>query len=119
MLPEVITRIPGLVLNISAFRMIQSLDIRKQDHLRMDAYMEPNTGEEVSFLAMGRMYHAPCTITSILMKPGRNECYSGWNMEYHGYLSSGYYGYASSSSYACVDINNPENLIGGEKNENG
>jgi hypothetical protein len=45
------------------------------------------------------------------------ECYSGWNMEYHGYLSSGYYGYASSSSYACVDIN-PENLIGGEKNEN-
>ena len=52
------------------------------------------------------------------MIPGRNVCYSGWNMEYHGYLSSGYYGYASSSSYACVDIN-PENLIGGEKNENG
>jgi len=65
MLPEVITQIPDLVLNISAFRMIQSLDIRKQDHLRMDAYMEPNTGEEVSFLAMGRMYHVPCAITSI------------------------------------------------------
>ena len=98
--------------------MIQSLVIPKQEHLRMDAYMEPNTGEEVSFLVMGRMCHAPYAITSILMIPGRNECYSGWNMEYHGYLSSGYYGYASSSSYACVEIN-PENLIGGEKNENG
>jgi hypothetical protein len=65
MLPEVITRIPDLVLNISAFRMIQSLVIPKQEHLRMDAYVEPNTGEEVSFLVMGRMYHAPCAITSI------------------------------------------------------
>ena len=57
MLPEVITRIPDLVLNISAFRMIQSLVIPNQEHLGMDAYMEPNTGEEVSFLVMGRVVY--------------------------------------------------------------
>ncbi|CAG2227710.1 unnamed protein product [Mytilus edulis] len=66
----------------------------------------------------------PCAVcrktgsTSILMIPGKNKCYNGWNIEYHGYLGSGASGHAAASSYVCVD-SHPEYLNGGVLNENG
>ncbi|XP_071128141.1 uncharacterized protein [Mytilus edulis] len=66
----------------------------------------------------------PCAVcrktrsTSILMIPGKNKCYNGWKIEYHGYLGSGYHGFASASSYVCVD-SHPEYLNGGVQDENG
>ncbi|XP_052077984.1 short-chain collagen C4-like [Mytilus californianus] len=66
----------------------------------------------------------PCAVcrktssTSILMIPGKNKCYYGWDMEYHGYLGSGEYDHAAASSYVCVD-SRPEYLNGGVQNENG
>ncbi|XP_076070485.1 short-chain collagen C4-like [Mytilus galloprovincialis] len=66
----------------------------------------------------------PCAVcrksrsTSILMIPGKNKCYKGWNIEYHGYLASGENDHAAASSYVCVD-SQPEYLNGGVQNENG
>ncbi|CAC5409099.1 unnamed protein product [Mytilus coruscus] len=66
----------------------------------------------------------PCSVcrkttsTSILMIPGKNNCYNGWNAEYHGYLGSGDHGYAAPSSYVCVD-SHPEYLNAGVRNDEG
>ncbi|CAC5406426.1 unnamed protein product [Mytilus coruscus] len=60
----------------------------------------------------------PCALcrttqaTTVIMIPGKNTCYSGWKLEFHGYLASGYYGDAAASAYVCVDIQ-PEYIIGG------
>ncbi|CAG2246629.1 unnamed protein product [Mytilus edulis] len=60
----------------------------------------------------------PCALcrtnqaTSVIMIPGKNTCYSGWKLEYHGYLASGYYGHTVASAYVCVDIK-PEYVMGG------
>ncbi|CAG2227709.1 unnamed protein product [Mytilus edulis] len=66
----------------------------------------------------------PCAVcrkirsTSILMVPGKNKCYNGWNIEYHGYLGSGYHSHAAASSYVCVD-SHPEYLNAGVVDTNG
>lgn len=60
----------------------------------------------------------PCALcrthqaTSVIMIPGKNSCYTGWKVEYHGYLASGYYGHNVATAYVCID-NNPEYIIGG------
>ncbi|XP_063415708.1 uncharacterized protein LOC134697384 [Mytilus trossulus] len=66
----------------------------------------------------------PCSVcrktrsTSILMIPGKNKCYNGWKLEYHGYLGSGYHMHAAPTSYVCVD-SHPEYINGGVQNEDG
>ncbi|CAG2187052.1 unnamed protein product [Mytilus edulis] len=42
---------------------------------------------------------------------GKNRCYTGWNMEYYGYLSKTSHS-QQSSSYICIDIQ-PEYVTGG------
>lgn len=65
----------------------------------------------------------PCVVcrvkqaSSVIMIPGKNRCYTGWNMEYYGYLSSGFYANAAASSYVCVDIQ-PEYVTGGSSYKN-
>lgn len=65
----------------------------------------------------------PCAVcrvrqaSSVIMIPGKNRCYTGWNMEYHGYLSSGQYDHSAASSYICVDIK-PEYVSGGSSYKN-
>lgn len=60
----------------------------------------------------------PCALcrtnraSSVIMIPGKNTCHSGWKVEYHGYLASGFHNHAAASAYVCVDIN-PEYIIGG------
>ena len=68
---------------------------------------------------------APCAVcrttrSSVIMIPGRNQCYGGWTREYHGYLMSDYEGHTSASEYICLDID-PEVLTGGNHavNSNG
>ncbi|CAG2185614.1 unnamed protein product [Mytilus edulis] len=56
--------------------------------------------------------HITNQATSVIMIPGKNTCYSGWKLEYHGYLASGYYGHTVASAYVCVDIK-PEYIMGG------
>ncbi|CAG2187058.1 unnamed protein product [Mytilus edulis] len=60
----------------------------------------------------------PCAVcrvnqaSSIIMIPGKNKCYTGWNMEYNGYLASNYYGHVAAGAYVCIDIQ-PEYVSGG------
>ncbi|CAC5406424.1 unnamed protein product [Mytilus coruscus] len=70
------------------------------------------------FVSKSNDEDVPCALcrtdraTSVIMIPGKNTCYSGWNLEYHGYLASGYYNHAAASAYVCVD-KHPEYIIGG------
>ncbi|KAK3096602.1 hypothetical protein FSP39_001605 [Pinctada imbricata] len=43
--------------------------------------------------------------SSVIMIPGRKECYAGMTKEYGGYLMSGYHAHAGASQYICVDAN--------------
>ena len=60
----------------------------------------------------------PCAVcrttrSSVIMIPGRNQCYNGWTIEYHSYLMSGREGHTSASEFICVD-KDPEVLTGGD-----
>jgi hypothetical protein len=68
--------------------------------------------------------NVPCAVcrskkrSTYLMIPRRNECYTGWRLEYHGYLMAGHHGSASGTSYLCVD-NAPEVEVAGSRDEDG
>nr|KAG5709396.1 hypothetical protein BaRGS_029245 [Batillaria attramentaria] len=38
-----------------------------------------------------------------VMFPGKNECPTGWRLEYTGHLMAGYHGHASATEYLCMD----------------
>ncbi|VDH96181.1 Hypothetical predicted protein, partial [Mytilus galloprovincialis] len=71
-------------------------------------FFASNADKEDVPCALCRPKHSASTI----MIPGKNTCYSGWKLEYHGYLASGYFNHKAASSFVCVDIN-PEYIIGG------
>ena len=54
-------------------------------------------------------HEAPCVVCfvnsrgSMLMRPARNDCPSGWTEEYHGYLMTAAAGHPRSSDFICVD----------------
>ena len=65
----------------------------------------------------------PCSVCrssrpTMIMIPGKNQCYNGWTMEYKGYLAAGGLAYTASSEYVCLD-NRPETEQGGHHNDNG
>ncbi|XP_045176899.2 short-chain collagen C4-like [Mercenaria mercenaria] len=66
---------------------------------------------------------APCAVcrsprTTSIMIPGKTDCYTGWTIEYTGYLMSGYHRHQAATDYACVDIR-PEATFHGEANQDG
>ena len=62
---------------------------------------------------------AACRIktSTLLMIPGRSECYNGWKT-YTGNLMSGHHKHAGASQYICVDAT-PDVLEGGARDDNG
>lgn len=65
----------------------------------------------------------PCAVclssrSSVIMIPGRNQCYPGWTVEYSGYLVGGYFAHKAASNYECLD-STPEVEFGGADNLNG
>jgi hypothetical protein len=60
----------------------------------------------------------PCAVcrskftSSSIMIPGKDACYAGWKIEYHGYLGSSHHSSTSGSSLICVDASH-ENIPGG------
>jgi hypothetical protein len=46
------------------------------------------------------------------MIPGKDACYAGWKIEYHGDLGSSHHASTSGSSLICVDASH-ENIPGG------
>ena len=68
-------------------------------------------------------HDVPCALchsnrNAIVMIPGRNQCYEGWNLEYSGYLVSGSPTHTAASNYACLD-SRPETEFGDVENKNG
>lgn len=68
-------------------------------------------------------HDVPCCVcrtkrASVVMIPGRNVCYEGWNLEYGGYLTSGYDGHIAPSDFVCVD-KDPEIEQGGTTDVDG
>ncbi|XP_062587929.1 short-chain collagen C4-like [Saccostrea cucullata] len=67
---------------------------------------------------------APCAVcaslsgSKMMMIPGRNKCYSGWTMQYHGYLGASRYNHKQNTEYVCVD-HDPDFLNGGERQTDG
>ena len=67
--------------------------------------------------------NVPCSVcrssrSSVLMVPGRNTCFKGWNLEYAGYLASGAHDQAAATEYVCLDAN-PETVPSGFSDQNG
>ncbi|KAL4236736.1 hypothetical protein ACF0H5_005120 [Mactra antiquata] len=62
---------------------------------------------------------AACHIktSSVIMIPGRSHCYTGWHLEYSGYLMTAFYNEKSPHNHVCVD-HHPEALHRGQANDN-
>lgn len=66
----------------------------------------------------------PCAVchvqqrSSMIMIPGRSECYPGWTKEFWGYLMSGRNDLKAATNYYCVDADQ-EAIIGRGKDDNG
>ena len=74
---------------------------------------EPNT----IFPYRIHMQDAPCSVcesrkSTILMIPGRSNCYPGWKLEYSGYLMVNNKDYPGPHNHICVDTH-PEFILGG------
>ena len=88
------------------------------------AEYEPSTRLNQFFGDDLGQHDVPCAVcnnkqrSSSIMIPGKTTCHTGWNIEYSGYLMSGYHGYDAATDYYCVD-KGAESLPGGAKNENG
>lgn len=60
----------------------------------------------------------PCAVcrvkkaSSVIMIPGKNRCYTGWNIEYHAYLASNDHDDEAAGSFVCID-SQPEHVSGG------
>ena len=66
---------------------------------------------------------APCSLcrsprSTVIMIPGRNQCYKGWTLEYKGYLVAGYFGHVAATEYVCLD-DNPDVIPGGHTSQYG
>lgn len=66
---------------------------------------------------------APCAVcrvpeTTVLMIPGRNQCYPNWKLEYDGFLVSERHSHTGSKEFVCMD-GQPEALNSGSADENG
>ncbi|KAH3783558.1 hypothetical protein DPMN_161500 [Dreissena polymorpha] len=69
-------------------------------------------------------HEVPCAVccvstSNVLMVPGRNACYTGWTLEYAGYLMAERYTSPSNKNFVCVDSDaEPANCSSGG-NEDG
>ena len=69
-------------------------------------------------------YEAPCAVCfvksrgTVLMRPARNDCPSGWTEEYHGYLMTEHRGHKKQRDFICVD-ENAESVPGTSANKDG
>ncbi|KAL4236737.1 hypothetical protein ACF0H5_005121 [Mactra antiquata] len=55
--------------------------------------------------------------SSVMMIPGRSHCYTGWHLEYSGYLMTAFHDHHGPHNHVCVD-HHPEALHRGETDDN-
>ena len=69
-------------------------------------------------------HNVPCAVCQlkqpsfVMMLPARNRCYSGWKLEYSGYLMTSHYAHKGRQGYICID-KDPEADPAGYRDENG
>ncbi|XP_078341854.1 uncharacterized protein LOC144627830 [Crassostrea virginica] len=69
-------------------------------------------------------HDVPCAVclvrnrSVVKMFPARKTCYSGWKLEYRGYLMAGHFNFQGPSKYTCVD-HHPDTVYGGSSDMNG
>ena len=90
-----------------------NIDGQNKDHQRNNHFFGKSVVDD----------NVPCSVcrssrSSVLMMPGRNTCYKGWNLEYAGYLAAGAHVAQSATEYVCMDAH-PESLSSGFANEDG
>ena len=97
-----------------------------QDGYQSVSYMY-GTEYEIGFNPFKNKLHnhdVPCAVCYVksratqLMIPARNDCPSGWNEEYHGYLMADHHTHKHSTSFICID-GEAEFVHGSHANRNG
>ncbi|VDI83591.1 Hypothetical predicted protein [Mytilus galloprovincialis] len=79
-----------------------------------DSYFIPNAdGHDVPCAVCRRK-----RVSTVLMIPGKDTCYQGWNIEYYGYLNAHDYRFSAAASYVCMHVH-PEFRRGGRHNYEG
>ena len=69
-------------------------------------------------------HDVPCAVCYVqsratqLMIPARNDCPSGWTVEYHGYLMADQHTHKHSTNFICID-GEAEFVHGSHVNQNG
>ncbi|XP_062613110.1 short-chain collagen C4-like, partial [Saccostrea cucullata] len=80
--------------------------------------------ESTLFGGNAHQQDVPCSVCQVekgsfsIMIPARTACYTGWTMQYKGYLGAGYHNHNAATEYICVD-ENIQLLPGGIENKDG
>ncbi|XP_063415226.1 short-chain collagen C4-like [Mytilus trossulus] len=76
------------------------------------------------FVPNGDGNDVPCAVcrrngvSTVLMIPGKDTCYRGWNREYYGYLNAHHYSFRAATSFVCLHVY-PQFVTGGSRNYEG
>ena len=101
------------MLTMLTLKCLALYEFNGADSFRTNAFFHKNLHDE----------DVPCSVCritrpTVIMIPGRNQCYSGWTLEYKGYLVAGYYGHTAPTEYVCL-VDNPDVIPHGHANQNG
>ncbi|KAL4229847.1 hypothetical protein ACF0H5_010239 [Mactra antiquata] len=98
------------------------LNYSNSNHLRGSVYGTEINIEEPSGVFEKKVndQNLPCVAChikkgSVIMIPGRGHCYTGWNLEYKGYLMTEWHGHPGPHNHVCVD-HHPDFMQGGGEN---
>ncbi|CAG2228141.1 unnamed protein product [Mytilus edulis] len=86
-----------------------------------NSYIYGSEYDDARFGSGAQNQDVPCALclsntSTTVMIPGRKSCFSGWRIEYSGFLASGAYHHAASS-FVCID-KQPEFIPGGRSDNN-
>ena len=98
-----------------------------KDGFQSDSYVYGTEYQVSSYNPFQNSLHdhdVPCAVCYVqsratqLMIPARNDCPSGWTVEYHGYLMADQSAHKHSTNFICID-GEAEFVHGSHSNQNG
>ena len=98
-----------------------------KDGFQSDSYVYGTEYQFSSYNPFQNSLHdhdVPCAVCYVqsratqLMIPARNDCPSGWTVEYHGYLMADQSAHKHSTNFICID-GEAEFVHGNHSNQNG
>ena len=93
------------------------------DDVPKPSYQSFVYGTEYEYIGSHHDENVPCSVcrapqSTTIMVPGTLTCPENWTPQYTGHLVAGYFNHVSATEYLCLDAS-PEDLDGGEKDDNG